>query len=383
MRIAFIGCKGIPAATSQGGGIEDHVERLATRLAQKGHHVTVYVRPYANPDNRKFWKGVHLITLPSFHRKNLDAISHTFLSSLHVLFRKADIVHYHGVGPATLSWIPRIFKPFSKVVVTFHSRDQFHGKWGKFAKIYLRFGEWASVNFPHATIAVSHVIQVFCKNKFKKHVWHIPNGVDVPGLNIGSEEIKRFGLKPDGYYYTLSRLVPHKAIDNIIDAYAGVKSDRKLVIIGGAAYDDVIYEKKLKQMSAHDPRIIFLGHQSGKTLQQLLGNGYAMIHASRSEGLSVGVLEAMSYGKLVVMSDIPENLELIDHSGVSFKVGDVKALKEILTDIDEDPEMVKDRGMRGREMVKIKYSWDTILLKTESLYWSLLKPDKYESFSKS
>ncbi len=373
MYIAFIGCKGIPAATSEGGGIEEHVEHLAVRLAQKGHKVIVYVRPYANKEKRKFWKGVRLITLPSLHRKNFDALSHTFLASWHVLFQKADIIHYHGVGPATLSWIPRIFKPFSKIVVTFHSRDQFHGKWGKIAKMYLRLGEWAGVQFPHATIAVSRVIQVFCKNKFKKHVWHIPSGVEIPDLNLGSNELTRFGLKPNGYYFTLSRLVPHKAIDDIIAAFREVKTDRQLVIIGAAAYDDVIYETRLKTLAAKDTRVIFVGHQSGRTLHELIGHGYAMIHASRSEGLSVSVLEAMSYGKLVVMSNIPENLELIDHSGISFKVGDVAALKQILQDIDDDSEMVKDRGLRGREMVKLKYSWEAILNKTESLYWSILK----------
>ena len=367
----MIGCKGIPAATSQGGGIETHVEELATRLAARGHQVTVYVRPYANPEKRKRWNGVRLITLPSIHRKNIDAISHTLLASIHVLFRRADIVHYHGVGPATLAWIPRIFKPWAKVVVTFHSRDRYHEKWSKFARSYLAFGEWAAVRFPHATIAASHVIQVFCRKMHGGNVLHIPNGVDIPRLHPGDHALVQFGLKPGMYFFTLSRLVPHKAIEDAITAYQAITTEKKLVIIGTATYDDIHYEKRLKAMCAGNPNIVFLGHQTDPALKQLVANGYAMVHPSRSEGLSVAVLEAMSYGKLVIMSDIPENLELIDHSGIAFKVGDVSGLRETLRWADSDPKMTEERGARAREVVKRLYSWESVVDRTEALYRTL------------
>ena len=49
LRIAMIGQKGIPAVY---GGVERHVEeQLGSRLAAKGHDVTVYVRPYYMQDN--------------------------------------------------------------------------------------------------------------------------------------------------------------------------------------------------------------------------------------------------------------------------------------------------------------------------------------------
>src|SRR5260221_7652987 len=149
MRIAMIGCKGIPASSAFGGGIETHVEELSTRLAERGHRVTVYVRPYANAEKKKSWKGVRLVTLPTIREKSLDAITHTLISTIHVLFQRVDIIHYHGVGPSTLAWIPRIFKPSARVVVTFHSRDRFHEKWGAFARAYLAYGEWTAVTFPH------------------------------------------------------------------------------------------------------------------------------------------------------------------------------------------------------------------------------------------
>lgn len=373
MRIYMLGAKGIPASQAQGGGIETHVEKLATKLVELGHEVFVYVRPYANPKRITKYKGVNLITLPSWHRKNLDAITHTLFASLHVLFQPADIVHYHGVGPSTLAFIPRLLKWRAKVVVTFHSRDRFHAKWRLFARWYLSLGEWTSVFFPHATIAASHAIQLFCRVRFNRHVWYIPNGVEIPEHHPGSAALPKLGLEPNGYFYTLCRMVPHKAVEDAIAAFKKIETDKKLVIIGFAG-DNAIergYLEKLENLAKNDGRIVFLGRRTGSELHQLMANAFAMIHPSRSEGLSVSVLEGMSYGKLVVMSDIPENLELIDHSGVSYRLGDVGKLAEVLQWLVTDPKLVEERGKRAQRVVARLYSWDSVVHRTEALYSSL------------
>ncbi len=367
----MIGCKGIPAFASQGGGIETHVEELSTRLVERGHTVTVYVRPYANPDRKTSYKNVRLVTIPTIHRKHLDAVTHTFLSSIHALFTRSQILHYHGVGPSTLSWIPRVFAPWKKVVVTFHSRDRFHEKWQWFARAYLAFGEWTSVHFPHATIAVSHSIQVFCKKTWGVTVWYVPNGVEIPRLHPGTDLLQKFGLEPEKYFFTLSRLVPHKAVEDAIKAFAQIDTDTKLIIIGAAPFNDTAYETMLQKLAQKDPRVIMVGRQIGKELIQIIANAYAMIHPSRSEGLSVAVLEAMSYGKMVIMSDILENLELIDHSGVAYSVGDVKALRDAITWLLSDPAIVKERGIRARGVIERLYSWKSVVERTEAVYSSL------------
>jgi len=147
----------------------------------------------------------------------------------------------------------------------------------------------------------------------------------------------------------------------------------RFAIIGSATPDEIEYEMMLKNLAHKDPRVIFLGRRVGIELAQLIANGYAMVHPSRSEGLSVAVLEGMSYGKVVVMSDIPENLELVDHSGVSFAVGDLKALQDALAWVISDPMLVKTRGHRAREVVRRLYSWDSVVERTEALYFSLLR----------
>jgi glycosyltransferase involved in cell wall biosynthesis len=73
------------------------------------------------------------------------------------------------------------------------------------------------------------------------------------------------------------------------------------------------------------------------------------------------------------MSDIPENLELIDHSGVSYKVGDVNALRAALELVVNDPKIVAERGERARTIVQRRYSWKSVVDRTEGLCTKLLK----------
>lgn len=370
MRVHFIGAKGIPSASIHGaGGVERHVEQIATRLAEKGHRVSVYVRNTSDY-HKHTWNGVRLIRIPFFGGKNFETISHVFFSTLHVLFQETDVIHYHGVGPSTLAWIPRLLKPGTKVVCTFHSRDWYDSKWSWFARAYLKFGEYAAVHFPHRTIVISHVLQVFCRKRWKRQTVYIPNGADLPAPQ-GISELTRFGLKPNGYFLGVGRLVPNKAYEVAIEAYRHVKTDMPLVIVG-EAFHSTEYDHQLRDLAERDPRIRLVGYQSGTTLRQLFAHCYAFIHPSRAEGLSVTIIEAMAASRLVIMSDIKENLELIDHSGISFRTDDRADLRKTIEFALSDPAMVQTRGERAREMVKGEYSWTRVVDKTEKMYQDLL-----------
>lgn len=375
MKIAMIGVKGVPASMALGGGVERQMEQLAPRLAAKGHDITIYVRKHFNPRGLKTWNGCHLVTIPTIQRKNFETIVHVILSTLHALMQPYDIIHFHGVGPSTFSWIPRIFKPHARIVVTFHSRDQFHEKWNLLARMYLAIGEWTAVTFPHATVAVSHVIQQFSKRMFHKTLYFIPNGVDIPKHEIGTSHIEALGLRPNGYYLGLGRLVPHKAFEIAIKAYRDVPTAIEFAIAGAAGYDER-YAEELYAQSELDSRVHMLGFRTGTELQELIAHCYALIHPSRSEGLSLAVLEAMGHAKVVIMSDIPENLELIDHSGISFPVDDIEKLREVLTWVSSDEQLLKERGRRAQEYVRRHFSWDSIATKQIALYEALLRSRK-------
>ena len=369
MRIAMIGQKGI--FVTHDGGIETHVDNLSKTLAEMGHKVFVYSRKHYTPRKLKKSSGfrnLKLIFTPSLNTKYLDAITHTLTSTIHALFQKYDVIHYHGVGPSMLSFLPRILKWRAKTVVTFHSQDRYHKKWGKLAARFLQLGEWTACKFPHQTIAVSKTIKRLCKIEYKKEVKYIPNGVKIWEVE-GSNEIKKWGLETDNYILTVARFIRHKGLHWLIKAYKKLNTDKKLVLVGESPYPSE-YKDYLIKLAKGDKDIIFTGYQTGKPLDQLFTNAYLYVHPSEAEGLSITILEAMSYGKTVLISDIPENLEAMGDYGRYFKTGDVNDLHNQLEKMLKSPDYIKKTGQRAKEFVGEEYGWEKITKEIVKLYKS-------------
>jgi glycosyltransferase involved in cell wall biosynthesis len=372
MRIAMIGQKGMPAVT---GGIERHVDELARRLGRHGHEVLVYTRTWFAPACRDLAPGVSTIAAPTIKTKHLDAIVHTFTSSLAAIRAGVDVIHYHGVGPALLAWIPRLLAPRIKVVTTFHCIDRNHAKWGRLAQWALHTGEWAACKFPHATITVSQLLQKYAAEQYQTEATYIPNGVTKPAKGIGSDQLAQFGLQPNKYLVMVSRLVRHKGAHLLIMTYrqlkqAGLHNGHKLAIVGGSSFTDE-YVAELKALAGGDPDIVFTDTQTGAALEQLYANAYMMVHPSSSEGLPICVLEGMAYGQAVLASDIPEITEVTAEHGFSFRDKNVFDLYSKLAELIADPYAVVQKGRAARQFVLEGYAWDDIAVKVSGLYTEL------------
>ncbi len=133
----------------------------------------------------------------------------------------------------------------------------------------------------------------------------------------------------------------------------------------------ISWDSQLQALAAKDPRARLVGFQTGVALRQLFAHCYAFVHPSRAEGLSTSIIEAMASAKVVIMSDIKENLELVDHSGIAFKTDDKKALQETIEFVLSDPEMVQVRGQRARKVVHQEYSWERVVDRLDHLYKDL------------
>lgn len=376
MKIAMIGQKGFPARS---GGVEKHVEELSRRLAKQGHEVLVFCRRwYADAKLPPQTMGEPLcVFVPTVHTKHLDAIVHTFLSILKATRLKVDIFHIHGVGPALLAWLPKVLRPSAKVIVTFHCIDRKHEKWNGIARGMLHLGELAACRLPDRTITVSKTLTEYCRLSFGIEPRYIPNGVSHPEM-FGADKLSRFDLAPNTYLLMVSRLVRHKGAHTLIAAWKTARQqradlfvDKKLAIVGGGAFTDE-YVQELRVMSEGDASIVLTGEQSGAALSQLFGNAYAVVHPSVSEGLPLSVLEAMSYGKCVLASDIPEHLELLTEHGVTFHANDADDLAEHLVMLAEAPEQTRHVGASAATYVQKNYDWDEITMHTEMLYKQLM-----------
>src|SRR5438445_363264 len=114
LRVAFIGGRGV---ISKYSGIESYYEEVGRRLAEMGHDVTVYCRTYFTSAIEEH-NGMRLVRLPTIRSKHLETLVHTLLSTIHALFSGSQIVHYHALGPALFSFLPRLIGKKTAVRVT-------------------------------------------------------------------------------------------------------------------------------------------------------------------------------------------------------------------------------------------------------------------------
>ena len=362
LRIAFVGSKGIPAMH---GGIERHVDEIAQRLVQRGHQVDVFTRHYHAFD-QPFHEGVRLRRRWSVHTKHLDAASHTLCCVAEALLsQRYDILHIHGIGPG-LFVPPGVFR--LPTVFTYHAQDWRQIKWGALARWFLCRGEQHAVRHAGEVIVVSGLLQQYILERYRRHTHHIPNGAAIAGPQA-TDCLPALGLQPGTYVLFVGRLIADRGIDTLVRAFRGVAGDVKLAIVGEVHLDN---EAFAALRSEADDRVTFLGQQTGTALQQLYAHSRFGVHPSRVEGMPIAVLEAMSHGRAMIVSDIPENLEAIADAGLTFPVDNVEALQLQMQRLLLNPQECEELGERARRRVEASFNWDHIAEQTEAVYRKLL-----------
>lgn len=372
MKIAMIGHKRIP---SREGGVEVVVENLSVKLTDLGYKVEAYNRSgyhvsgkeYGN-SRRKYYKGIRIIIVPTLKNGKLNAIVYSVLATLRALFGGYDVIHYHAEGPCATLFLPKLFG--IKVVATIHGLDWQRAKWGNFASRVLKFGEKMAAKYADEVIVLSQNVQQYFLDTYGRQTHFIPNGIDRPQIREVQEIGEKYGLCKDGYILFLARLVPEKGLHYLIDAFESIKTDKKLVIAGGSSHS-YEYMRRIQERAAKNPKIIMTDFVQGRVLEELYSNAYLFVLPSDVEGMALTLLEAMSYGNCCLVSDIRENMEVVEDRAVSFKKSNVRDLKEKLWDLLKNPDKVEDYKRQSADFICGKYDWDEVVRRTKELYESV------------
>lgn len=361
LRVAFIGGRGVIGKYS---GIEGYYEEVGRHLAAAGHDVRIYCRNYFTPQ-REQHNGMRLVRLPTLRSKHLETVLHTLISTAHVMFQPCDIVHYHALGPALFSWAPRLAG--KKTAVTVQGLDWQRKKWGPLASAVLRLGERAAVRFPHSTMVVSRTLQRYFLEQYGARTEYIPNGAPLRQRSAGA--LTQWGLSARKYVLFLGRFSPEKNCHLLVEAFERIDAEAKLVLAGGSNTADE-YSQKLREHAGD--RVRMLDYVSGRDLDALLTNAMIFVLPSDLEGLSLALLEAMGAGICVLASDIPENRELVDGAGFTFKRGDAGDLERMLRILMASPDLREDAGRAAKERIRNHYQWKVIATEIERVYSGML-----------
>ena len=366
MNIVMIGHKYVP---SREGGIEVVVDNLSSRLALKGHNVVLFNRKRKKYGKTDEYKGCKIEEIFTINKKSLDAVIYSYFATKKVKRMikqgKVDVVHYHAEGPCLfLKMLSKLKKKYKfNIVVTIHGLDWQRGKWGGFASKMIKKGEENAVKYADRIIVLSKNVQNYFKDTYNRETDYIPNGVDVPEIQEADIINKKYGLTKNSYILFLARIVPEKGLHYLLKAWKDLNKELthnfKLVVAGNDFHNGEYYQEMLEEIRKDDS-IIATGFTEGRELQELYSNAFLYVLPSDVEGMPMRLLEALSYGNQCLVSDIPENMEVIPSSAFCFKKGDSIDLKDNLKKIIIDGDCIRNHF--------VPFSWDATIAATLNLY---------------
>ena len=360
MNIAFAVVKHI----ARGGGIEKYTEELGARLVERGHHVRVYSMQHYGPVTKEY-RGMEIVTVPSLTIPQAQKISASLYSSMHASLNGwADVIHLHHVCPGGMAWFARLCGKPS--VIQYHGLEWKRSRWGRVGSSVLKGLErWSVAVNTHFTAVSSEQCRYF-QDTYHIQPSYIPTGAEIKPP-VAAREMTALGLEPKRYILFAARLVREKGAHYLIPAFRQLPTDYKLVIAGDVAGASS-YKQELFALAGGDPRILFPGYVEGRLLQELFSNALVYVLPSEIEGLSIALLEAMSYGLCCLTSDIPENLEGLGDCGFTFQSKNVDDLARQLHMLTTNHQAIDAVASRAIERVARHFSWDRITDQFEALY---------------
>jgi glycosyltransferase involved in cell wall biosynthesis len=352
MRIALAGTRGIPARY---GGFETCAEELSVRLAARGHDVRVYCRSGYYKNKLREYNGVKLFYLPELRIKFLDTLSHTFLSLVHALWQRVDILLVFNTANSPLLLFPRLWG--KRVFLHMDGLEWKRGKWGKLGRTYFRYAERLAVKLGIQLITDSEKLQQYYQKRYGRRASFIPYGADLQ-KSRNPDLLDKYGLKPGEYFLQITRFEPENNPLLSLRAFQRTDTHKSLVLVGGArygsAYAEEIYSKK-------DPRIKRPGFiYDPEDLRELLCGCYAYIHGNEVGGTNPALLQAMASGCFVICRDVPYNREVLQDAGIYFKK-EKESLLEQLTWTIKNESWLKDQGEAARAIIRERYNWSRVV----------------------
>jgi glycosyltransferase involved in cell wall biosynthesis len=357
MKLAILGTRGIPANY---GGFETFAEELATRLAARGHDVTVYCRSNNIRYPHKTYKNVKLAILPTIGTKHLDTVAHTFLSVLHALPQRFDCILMCNAANAIFAMAPRLAG--AAVALNVDGIERLRKKWGPAGRAFYRISERLATMIPNVVVTDANVIRDYYLKEYGAASVMIAYGAQCERTET-TAILDQLGVKPREYFLYVSRLEPENNAHVVIQAFEKVQTQKQLLIVGDAPYAQK-YIEQLK--TTRDPRILFTGAIYGVGYRELQSHAYAYIQATEVGGTHPALIEGMGAQNCVIAKDTPENREVLGDCGLFF--GGAEELRRQIQLTLEDRALVERLRSTAQSRAKARYSWDAVTDAYEKLF---------------
>jgi len=354
---AFGGFRSIPPKAG-GAGSDKFAVELYPRIAKRGHQVLAYCRVYPgeNGQVQENFKGVQLKYFKTVKKAGFDTLVHSCKATFDVIFRnRAKVIHLHS--GANSIWAILLRLAGKRVIVSQFAMDWKRDKWPWYGKLFYRVSNYITAYLPNKVAFDNIYTQEYFQKRFRREYDFIPYGSEVPPVPGDTGILEKLGLKKGEYFLFVGRFIPDKGLHLLTEAFPQVKTDKKLVLVGGSPNPGE-YESRVRAVT--DDRILFPGYVYGDDTNILIKNAYAYIQPSLIEGLSPVILTVMGLGTPLICSDITENTYITGENALHFKSGDAASLKNAIETALADPDNHTRKAQAGQADVQTRFNWESV-----------------------
>jgi len=362
VKLALLGTRGIPAAY---GGFETLAEELAARLAARGHDVTVYARRGAVREELPSFRGARVVFTPTLRHKYLDTVVHGLTSGLHAAAEGYDAVLVCNGANALACRLPRLLGSGTRVLLNVDGLERNRRKWNRLGKAVYALSERLSCVLPDVVVTDAEEIFRYYRDRYGKESAFVPYGSDLPAPSDLSL-LGRLGLEPGGYVFYVSRFEPENNPDAVVRAFRDVPGATPLVLLGSAPYAEG-FIASLRGEAAKDPRVLLPGAVYGEGYRALLANAAVYVHATEVGGTHPALVEAMGFGRPVLVHDTPENREVAGEAALYWDARRPATLASLLAALLPDAARREALGAAARTRAEARYRWDDVADAYEAL----------------
>jgi glycosyltransferase involved in cell wall biosynthesis len=359
MRIAMVSAHYAPFA----GGIESHVEQIATRLAGGGETVEVFTHHDAPglPDT-EVRDGVlvrrYKVPVTSQH----FALSPSVWAALVRGCRRYDVVHAHGYHSSAP--LAATLAAASPLIFTPHYHGTGHSRLRKAIHIPYRAVGAAIAARSKGIICVSRAEADLFLSHFpaaRPRVTVIPNGVDLERITSA-----RPWPGAGAVVITGGRLQSYKQVDRVVEAVALTPPGLRLVVTGDGPQRPAL--EALADQRGIREKVRFLGRADADLLYRWYASAQVFCSMSANEAMPVTILELLAAGARVVASDIPAHRDLRDRTGGAITLVPLDASPRVLAAALEHA-----LGQPAAADQQVP-TWDEVAAQTRDVYVGLASP---------
>ncbi|WP_176697138.1 DUF1972 domain-containing protein [Microbacterium sp. 3J1] len=362
LTIAMVGTRGVPAAY---GGFETAVEEVGRRLVDRGHDVVVYTR--GSETREKEYLGMRVVHLPAVPVKQIETLSHTGLSTLHLMLgRRPDAAFVFNA--ANSPFLPLLRLRRVPTALHMDGLEWRRSKWGPRGKAYYRWAEQFGVRTADALIADAPGIA-----DYYAHQFHVPTEMIRYGAplleSVADGRIDELGLTPGGYHVVVARFEPENHVLEIVEGYRRSAATRPLVVVGSAPYSSE-YTQRIQQAAQGDERIRLVGGvYDQELLDALYFHALTYGHGHSVGGTNPSLLRAMGAGTAVIAYDVGFNREVLNDQGWFFSSPADAA--QAFEEAEADAGTTARLGDAARARARVAFRWDDVADAYETLARSL------------